>query len=97
MWLNERLSIMMTDLELPPERWGAENDFVDHLIKAVGDAVAVSFAYRVSEICGDDGKQPAVVTVIEQVADGGGEIAVTTHIDILLTQFVNGEQRRVAH
>lgn len=87
---------MMTDLELPPERWGAENDFVDHLIKAVGNAVAITFADRVAEVGCDSRKQSAVVAVIQQIADGCSEVAIASHIHIFLPEFVDAEQRRTA-
>lgn len=65
-----------------------------HLVEAVGDSVAVSFAYLVNgEVGGDDGGQPVLIAVVEQFADGRDVSAEYVDINRLDAEVVDGEQR----
>ena len=86
----------MIDLVLSTERRRLEHDFMYHFVKAVGNAVAITFADRVAEVGCDSRKQSAVVAVIQQIADGCSEVAIASHIHIFLPEFVDAEQRRTA-
>lgn len=70
-----------------------EQHGVHHLVEAVGDAVAVAFAYLVNgEVGGDDGGQTVLVAVVEQFADGRDVSAEDVDINRLNSEVVYSEQ-----
>ena len=83
--------VLLVELSVRPV---GEKHWVHHLVEAVGDAVAVAFAYLVNgEIGGDDGGQPVLVAVVKQFADGRYVSAEDVDINRLYAEIVYGEQR----
>ena len=82
---------------LSSERFVGENNPVEHLIEAVGDAVAVLLAdVARRKVGGDECEELFVVAAREEFYGGVEHVAVVQHLRRLQSQVVDGEHGQLA-